>query len=373
MNHDPLFGLRFIVVAMFIVFLSAMSDVAKADEGKCGPYDGLTISADSLDILKDGKLTRSHSEWLEKYSSIEERSSYPAQTDPLRANFCGANAQGLSFFVQDLSWADFTKADLRRTNFNGADVQSANFTDAKLEDAKFVGTKMSGVFFGGADLTGVRFEPDAAYLPNLIAIRRARGLESMRFSEHPDALIELRESFKKAGRRDLERQITYAVERSRTILAWEGGNPVEAGFRYIAWDIPTRYGLAPHRAITALIILTVLFSFLYMYALSKQDSVKIWRVYPKDRIGTDGQDIQEPVAAIGFRRILVAYHFSLLSAFQIGWRELNFGNWIARLQLTEYSMRSTGWVRVVAGTQSLLSVYLLAMWALTFFGRPFDG
>jgi hypothetical protein len=31
-----------------------------------------------------------------------------------------------------------------------------------------------------------------------------------------------------------------------------------------------------------------------------------------------------------------------------------------------------GVVRVVAGVQALLSVYLLAMWALTQFGRPFD-
>ena len=30
------------------------------------------------------------------------------------------------------------------------------------------------------------------------------------------------------------------------------------------------------------------------------------------------------------------------------------------------------WVRVVSGVQSLLSVYLLALWVLTYFGRPFD-
>jgi hypothetical protein len=37
-----------------------------------------------------------------------------------------------------------------------------------------------------------------------------------------------------------------------------------------------------------------------------------------------------------------------------------------------YALRATGWVRVVSGLQSLLSVYLLAMWALTYFGRPFQ-
>ena len=38
----------------------------------------------------------------------------------------------------------------------------------------------------------------------------------------------------------------------------------------------------------------------------------------------------------------------------------------------EYSLQAVGWVRVVAGAQALLSVYLLAMWVLTQFGQPFE-
>jgi hypothetical protein len=68
----------------------------------------------------------------------------------------------------------------------------------------------------------------------------------------------------------------------------------------------------------------------------------------------------------------LAFYFSLLSAFHIGWRELNVGSWIARLQRKEYNLRATGWVRTVSGFQSLLSVYMLALWALSYFGRPFE-
>ena len=46
--------------------------------------------------------------------------------------------------------------------------------------------------------------------------------------------------------------------------------------------------------------------------------------------------------------------------------------WLARLQTREYTLRATGWVRVVAGLQSLLSIYLIAIWVLTYFGRPFQ-
>jgi hypothetical protein len=48
------------------------------------------------------------------------------------------------------------------------------------------------------------------------------------------------------------------------------------------------------------------------------------------------------------------------------------GNWISRLQKNEYNLRTTGWVQTMAGLQSLLSVYLLALWVLSYFGRPFD-
>lgn len=56
----------------------------------------------------------------------------------------------------------------------------------------------------------------------------------------------------------------------------------------------------------------------------------------------------------------------------MGWKELNVGTWMTRLQPREYTIRATGWVRTVSGIQSLMSVYLLALWVLTYFGRPFE-
>jgi hypothetical protein len=35
-------------------------------------------------------------------------------------------------------------------------------------------------------------------------------------------------------------------------------------------------------------------------------------------------------------------------------------------------LEPAGWVRVVSDLESLLSVYLLAIWALTYLGRPFQ-
>jgi hypothetical protein len=67
------------------------------------------------------------------------------------------------------------------------------------------------------------------------------------------------------------------------------------------------------------------------------------------------------------------FYFSILAAFQVGWRDLNVGSWIARMQPQEYRLHASGWVRFVAGLQSLISVYLLALCILTYFGRPFES
>jgi len=58
--------------------------------------------------------------------------------------------------------------------------------------------------------------------------------------------------------------------------------------------------------------------------------------------------------------------FSLMSAFNIGFRDINFGRWLRLLTRQEFDIKAVGWARVVAGWQSLLSVYFIALWVLTY-------
>ena len=127
------------------------------------------------------------------------------------------------------------------------------------------------------------------------------------------------------------------------------------------------------RALIVLLLLIPVFSIPYVIALRLNAEDGIWQDWSDKRarkdLGVDTPVIMNLgwIKAIGF-----GAYFSLLSAFNIGWRELNVGNWIVRIQPREYTLRATGWVRSVSGIQSLISVYLLAMWALTYFGRPFE-
>jgi hypothetical protein len=197
-------------------------------------------------------------------------------------------------------------------------------------------------------------------------------------------LVQLRELLQRAGLRSRERESTYAIERSKThhALARWREQPLaaaEALFRLIAFDWTVAYGLHPGRALLILIALIGGFAAAYVAPLTTVAG-RIYRVWPEGRI----EELPSPAMLASEAKVERLYpggslslvcravQFSVLSAFHLGWRELNVGTWLARVQAHEYAMRATGWVRVVAGVQSLLSVYLLALWALTYFGRPFQ-
>ena len=68
----------------------------------------------------------------------------------------------------------------------------------------------------------------------------------------------------------------------------------------------------------------------------------------------------------------VSLHLSILSAFRLGWRDFNIGIWLSYLQFHAYSLKvRKGWLRSLCGLQSLISTYMVALWAMTQFGRPF--
>src|SRR5262249_43192745 len=67
----------------------------------------------------------------------------------------------------------------------------------------------------------------------------------------------------------------------------------------------------------------------------------------------------------------ISMFFSLMSAFNIGFRDFNFGRWLRLLTPRQFDIKAEGWPRTVAGLQSLFSVYLIALWVLSYFGRPF--
>lgn len=274
------------------------------------------------------------------------------------ASFDGANLRNASFMMAELHFASFLEADISGVNFLGADLRKANFASATL----------SGADLSQADVAGALFEPRPGTLPTISRLTDTRGLAELEFTS-PHAAAELREAFKKAALRDPERRLTYILKRHEVSQT----NSVERVFNWLLFDLTSQYGMSPGRPLWILLASIIILTVPYYLALRRVAS-GIWIVWPKDRLpASPGNDTPQQLAATTAPQALVyAIYFSLLSAASIGWKDLNVGSWLARLQSSEYSMKATGWVRTLSGAQSLLSVYLLALWALTYFGRPFE-
>jgi hypothetical protein len=312
----------------------------------------------------------------------------------LAVNLTGAHLNGANLTKTDLTGAllpnaDLTEADLTEANLTNANLTEALLSRAQLQGAELFGTHLMRTVLSGADLDTANFEPDVDSLSSVVSIESVQHLARLRFTSSPTALVLLRERFAKAGFRDQERQVTFAKLRSQEINAWRTGSfqqRAEAAFSYVAFDLTCRYGLTYGRPLRILGGMIPVFAVAYILALRSQGSGAIWRVWSPGRIlQEEGQAEAERLSwatsksprRCDFlhrlcRALWLGLLFSLLSAFQIGWRNSDVNNWITRLQPREYTLRGTGWVRVVSGAQSLLSLYLFVLWALAYFGRPFE-
>jgi hypothetical protein len=310
----------------------------------------------------------------------------------------GANLSGADLSESNLKGANLRQARLLGANLSGADLSGADLSDANLSNgfsllaelclregggdcspllgkganlsaAILIGTNLSGADLSAANLATAVLDLNPGSLPHIPSLALAKNISQLTFSVSPLSLVALREEFKKAGMRKQEREITYAIKSKET----KGAHRFERAFNFILFDLTSQYGMSPGRPLRIIGFLVVLFSLPYLIALMKSKGAGIWMVWAKDRLPKeDGQDEPARLKKRWLPLLWTAFYFSLLSAFNIGWRDINVGNWIARVQSHDYTLKATGWVRTVSGVQSLITVYLLALWVLTYFGRPFE-
>ena len=339
-------------------------------------------------------------------------------TDLSEANLTGANLSGAKLSRVDLRDAHLSGAllsgawlidsrllgaDLTAANLSSADLSRSDLRYAHLRDAK-----LDGADFSGAVVCQAEFEPlTISADPRLMAT--ARGLEFLAYNDRPDALTVLRSQFKEKGFRAQERQLTYALRWHEDTEKWSncylGSSAACAEFflseLFLNWTCG--YGLVPGRALQLLVRLWILCTFVYWYFLrySKHGGLylvpsrlggtilrhpRLQRLKPHSRRGRRTQHHRGLRARIksffgrkSLRRIKsccpllrAAAWFSTVSAFNIGFRDVAAGRWLRLLTAREYEIKARGFLRAVSGLQSLLSLGLLALWVLTYFGRPFE-
>ncbi len=275
----------------------------------------------------------------------------------------------------DFSYARFIdKVNFKHVNFNGktdfssADLEEANLENVNLSNATLIGTNIKDAIFSGINLKRSQYEPYSS--PHKGSLGWINGLTTVWFKNGKQSgLVQLRAALKESGLRDLEREATYAIEHWKAHYEpW-----YKKWAKHLLFEWTCGYGLNYLQPLLILCGLVVVFSIPYSIAIKTRGPDGIWKVWPRERVRRDleGEEL-ELIYRRGLPVVGYAFYFSILSAFHIGWRDLNVGSWITRMQPREYTMKATGWVRVVSGVQSLISIYLLALWVLTQFSRPFD-
>lgn len=287
------------------------------------------------------------------------------------ATLTGANLSGAYLQRANLAGADLASADLRNTmlmeaylggaDLSGADLSGAVLAGANLAGANLQGAQLADAVLESANLVSVIFEPITN--PHIRGIAAAANLQFLTYHDNPDALVQLRNQFKNSGFREQERKITYALKKREAELLWEGctaggmlreplARPVLLGsdailldcaaylFNRVFFDLTSQYGMSPGRPLALMLNIWLLLSLVYNLFIQRRGRsglylvAKRWGNRERTRIV---QIRSRPIArksrwkyAFGWLRrewrlLRAAMFFSLMSTFNIGFRDINFG------------------------------------------------
>jgi uncharacterized protein YjbI with pentapeptide repeats len=388
------------------VILGSCTQAKPSSEGK-------RVGAAHLNVLRNLAVT----EKLLQTGNLENNG--PAKmvgASLVKADLTEANLNSADLTHADLTSAILHHADLSSANIVGSDLTSADLTDSKLlsvqasqailkltnlkganlraadlTQAKIMATELGGADLDNAHLWGAVFEPRSLPDPSLVAT--ANDLDFVTYSTSPAALSNLRAQFQNGGFRDQERQVTYALMRTDASIHRRNCRVQTAfhdcaayAFNTILFDWTSLYGKHPGRPLLILAMVGSIMAVVYFLSMHFGRHAGIWLV----KSGTNGHQTRKvrvlvrPIPAsrsswsrmklllrAEWRLARAAMFFSLMSAFNIGYQELNVGQWLGMLTNREYQLKAAGWTRTAAGFQSLVSVFLLALWVLTYFGHPF--
>lgn len=321
------------------------------------------------------------------------------------------NAAGLDFHkTVSIDCAKFNQTNLEKANFSGTSLKgaefsgnlttlkNADFSSSVLKGAKFAeDVDLSGANFSAADLSDVSFEPHS--VPDALFLGEAVGLQTLHFSHDSSALYVVRKALSDIGLDDKARDITYAIMRSRQIRLREQcttgfeddkasfpdhklGHRMNSCFLYAvrgaAFDATCEFGRRPWRPLGIMAFLCLLWTVLLVGWFVAARPLRLDIAYfsgPSDdprRISARKLLIRAyspKLRLLAYSRL--AFYVSIGTVFNLPFKDVEVGKWLQMLSSRELSYKAKGHLRTFLGVLSLCSFYLMALWALVYFGNPF--
>lgn len=309
---------------------------------------------------------------------------FTARASFVFAAFLGSAGFGGVHFAQG---ADFGWSEMRgpvhffRTSFEGSHwLPPVNLDNVMRPDlmasASFSNTTMDSVHFALTDVAGVCLEPRTISEYTMKHLADAVNLDELVYYYYSDKLSQLKRYFEDNGYPAQAKKVNCALRRHGANL-----------FETIAFDLTSEYGSNRYRPLSIICLLAVLFALLYftlILRLGKSGMYVITTSAPDETGNVIKAAKSINCASFGSGRYLwiiperllkiagYAVFFSLINTVNIGFRDVNFGRLLRLLLPVKLDFESFGWMRSAAGLQSVLGVYLIALWALSYFSELFD-
>ncbi|MFH0765734.1 MAG: pentapeptide repeat-containing protein [Calditrichota bacterium] len=296
-------------------------------------------------------------------------------------NFSNAEMMVTDLTNSFLQRADLTGANLYEANLSGSNLVIANLSEAKLirsnltyslmvrvnlSRSELLETDLTNANLHGANLDSVIFEPDS--LPIIKNLAYAMNLDKVKYRTNIAPLAQLKASFDVAGYRRQSKIINTVLKRNNASF-----------IETLLFDYTCEWGSNWFLPLKWLARSWLFFSFLYLFSLKRRHEPYLFLVTSKRGLKTE-DDINKRTDQPAdwtklhnwWYHIFIAFVFSLHRTLRLGFRELNPAHWLQMFLPPEFEMKSRGWPRCVSAVQSLISVYLIALSLLSYFGRPFD-
>jgi len=307
-------------------------------------------------LLKEANLSNDSLKEVDLYGAILHN-----------ANFSKATLWGANLSEASLKKADFQKANLSYANLSNADLSQAILSEVKME---------------GANLSGAIFEPIG--LPGIGSIAYACNIERMLWKRSPAKLVELRNKLEESGFYRQARGITCAINSKDQSL-----------LRYIAFDFTIEYGYNLLKPWTIMCWISggmaIIYFLFFLFGrksgviliespydfgdeislLYKNDGKKKFGKLNLSESNVYGKYKPLKTIYLVLRLPFWAIAFSAISTFSFGFRRFGFAQGLLRLAQRNIELEPYGLVRFFSGLQSLVSAYLILLWAANLFATPF--
>lgn len=328
------------------------------------------------------------------------------------ATMTRVNMSFINLAAQDLSHWNLSEANLLGANLKNATLERTNLNNALLTGVSLSGALLQETYLHnadieGADFSGAVFEINKNSFPKTGVLAKAKHLELLTYLDDSEPLSHLRESFKDGGFRDQERQITFALKKRQAQILWDESKFFEYWMNRILFDLPSQYGMNPGRALIIILVIFATCTALYWTLIhfpmpsglsivvpAQHNNQPLWLIanlsdnpetieiggfvsmrafkVQSRYLSSNGSSYFRELVHRELALLWVSLIFSLMSTFNIKFKDVDFGRWLRLLMTKEYDIKATGAARTVSGVQALLSVYLITLLIVTYFARPFE-